>query len=107
LRCLRDRRSCRSEAGFQQEQGLYPRVVDLTEPADVVSGGLQGSEDRSEVIVPGAGDIELNAVVYSRSGTIWMVMAGCTVACYNSNAATLSQVIASVRVGTASLTAGS
>ncbi len=92
------------EASFQEEQGLNPRVVSLTQPLHVSSGGLQGSEDRSEVIVPGAGDIELNEVVYAKGETIWMAMAGCTVACYNANAATVTQVIDSVKVGTASFT---
>jgi hypothetical protein len=92
------------EASFQEQQGLDPRVVSLTQPLHVSSGGLQGSEDRSEVIVPGAGDIELNEVVYAKGETIWMAMVGCTVACYNASAATLTQVIDSVKVGTASLT---
>ncbi len=90
------------EASLQEQGGLAPRVVSLTQPLDVSSGGLQGSEDRSEVIVPGAGDIELNEVVYAKGQTIWMAMVGCTVACYNANAAQLTQVIDSVKVGTAS-----
>ena len=92
------------EASLQEQEGLAPRVVSLTQPLDVSSGGLRGSEDRSEVIVPGAGDIELNAVVYAKGQTIWMAMVGCTLACYNANAATLTQVIDSVKVGTASFT---
>lgn len=92
------------EASLQEHEGLAPRVVSLTQPLGVSSGGLQGSEDRSEVIVPGAGDIELNEVVYAKGKTVWLAMVGCTVACYNANAATLTPVIDSVKVGTASFT---
>lgn len=50
------------------------------------------------LIVRGAGDIELNGVVYTKGITVWMALVGCTVACYNSNAFTLGQVIGSVKV---------
>ncbi len=50
------------------------------------------------LIVRGAGDIELNGVVYTKGKTVWMALVGCTVACYNSNAFTLGQVIGSVKV---------
>ena len=89
------------EVTLQEEQGLRPSVISLTKPEGVSSGGLRGSEDRSEVIVPGAGDIELDEVVYTKGDTAWIAMAGCTVACYNANAVTLSSVISSVKVGTA------
>ena len=89
------------EATIQEEQGLHPKVLSLTEPEGVSSGGLRGSEDRSEVIVPGAGDIELDEVVYTKGDTAWIAMAGCTVACYNANAVSMNSVISSVKVGTA------
>jgi hypothetical protein len=91
------------EVTLQEEQGLDPNVTSVTKPEAVSSGGLRGSEDRSEVIAPGAGDIELDEVVYIKDHTAWIAMAGCTVACYNSNAVTLSSVIGSVRVGTAAV----
>ena len=91
------------EVTLQEEQGLRPSVISLTGPEDVSSGGLRGSEDRSEVIVPGAGDIELDEVVYTKGDTAWIAMAGCTVACYNTNAVTLGRVIGSVKVGTAAV----
>lgn len=91
------------EVTLQEEQGLDPTVAMLTRPADVSSGGLHGSQDRSEVIVPGAGDIELNQVVYVRGRTAWTTVAGCTVACYNANVVTLGEIIGSVRVGAAAL----
>ena len=91
------------EMTLQQGQGLYPRLVSVTKSVDVSSGGLRGSEDRSEVIVPGAGDIELDGVVYARGHMVWLAMVGCTVACYNANAVTLSTIISSVKVGTAAL----
>ena len=87
------------EVTLQQEQGLDPSVVSLTKPVEVGSGSMHGSQDRSEIIVPGAGDIEMDEVVYAKGGTVWMTMAGCTVACYNANAFTLSTVIGSVKVG--------
>jgi hypothetical protein len=90
------------EVAFQRQQGVTPSVVPLTKPVEVSSGGLLGSQDRSEVIVPGAGTIELNEVVYSRGSTVWMTMAGCTLACYAANAVMLNRVIGSVRVGAAS-----
>ncbi len=51
------------EVSLQQQLGLAPTMVSLTKPMAVSSGGLRGSDDRSEVIVPGAGDIEINGVV--------------------------------------------
>jgi hypothetical protein len=89
------------EMTLQEKEGLGPRLVSLTKPANVSSGRIRGSQDRSEVIVPGAGDIELDEVVYARGRTVWMTMVGCTVACFNANAATLSMIIKSVKVGTA------
>ncbi len=91
------------EVALQESEGLDPSVISLTRPVDVRSGRVRGSQDRSEVIVTGAGDIEMDEVVYAQGHTIWMTMAGCTVACYNANAATLSRVISSVKVGTAAL----
>ena len=89
------------EVTFQEEQGLHPNVISLTEPERVSSGGVRGSEDRSEVIVPGAGDIELDEIVYTKGDTAWIAMAGCTVACYNTSEVTVSSVIRSVKVGNA------
>ncbi len=89
------------EVTLEKEQGLHASAVRLTKPLDVSSGGVGGSEDRSEVIVPGAGDIELDGVVYTAGRTAWMAMAGCTVACYNANAVTIGEVINSVKVGPA------
>ncbi len=86
------------EVSLQQQQGLAPTMVSLTKPVAVSSGGLRGSDDRSEVIVPGAGDIELNGVVYAQGKTVWMAIVGCTVACYNANAVTLGRIIGSVKV---------
>jgi hypothetical protein len=90
------------EATLQQQQGLEPSVVSLAKPLAVSSGGLRGSWDRSEVIVPGAGDIEMDEVVYTKGDTVWMTMAGCTVSCYDAYAATLNRVIGSVKVGASS-----
>lgn len=89
------------EMTLLEGQGLDPSLVRLTQPIDVGSGAFRGSEDRSEVIVPGAGDIELDEVVYTKGHTAWIIMAGCTVACYNAYAVTMSRVIDSVKVGTA------
>jgi hypothetical protein len=89
---------------LQVQQGLDPRIMEVTKPIDVSSGGLEGSEDRTQVVVPGAGDLELNEVVYAKGKTVWIAMVGCTVACYNANAVTLRQIIDSVTVGTASIT---
>ena len=91
------------EVTLLEAQGLNPSVISLTRPDGVRSGGFRGSEDRSEVIVPGAGDIEMDEVVYTKGDTAWIAMAGCTVACYNANAVTLSGVISSVKVGTAAM----
>ena len=87
------------EVTFQEEQGLDPTVIRLTKPLYVSSGAIRGSTDRSEVIVPGAGDLELDEVVYTEGHTAWIAMAGCTVACYNANAVTVNKVISSVTVG--------
>jgi hypothetical protein len=89
------------EMTLQEGEGLSPTLISLTKPIVVRSGGLRGSQDRSEVIVPGAGNIELDEVVYAKGHTVWMTMVGCTVACYNANAVVLGRVISSVKVGTA------
>ncbi len=89
------------EMTVQEEQGLDPSVIDLTQPRGVSSGGIRGSEDRSEVIVPGAGSIELDEVVYTKRHTAWIAMTGCTVACYNANSVILNGVISIFKVGTA------
>ncbi len=89
------------EVTLQEEQGLRPSAISLAKPESVGSGGLRGSEVRSELIVPGAGDIERDEVVCTKGDTAWIAMAGCTVTCYNANAVTLSSVISSVKVGTA------
>jgi hypothetical protein len=89
------------EMTLQQEQGLEPSVMSLTKPVEVSSGDVHGSQDRSELIVPGAGDIEMDEVVYAKGHTVWMTMAGCTVACYDANAFTLTRVIDSVKVSAA------
>jgi hypothetical protein len=44
-------------------------VISLTEPEGCQFRSLRGSEDRSEVIAPGAGDIELDEVVYTKGDT--------------------------------------
>jgi hypothetical protein len=82
----------------EQQSGLVPVVISLSHVLDVSSGGLKGSEDRSEIVVPGAGDIELNGVVYAKGKTVWILMVGCSLTCYNANAATLAKVIDSVKV---------
>jgi hypothetical protein len=91
------------EMTLQENEGLQPRLVSVTHPVNVTSGGIRGSQDRSEVIVPGAGAVELDEVVYARGHTVWMTMVGCTVTCYNANSTTLSRVINSVKVGAAAL----
>ena len=88
------------EVALQEEQGLDPSVMSRTKPRDVSSGCIRGSEDRPEVIVPGAGDIQLDEVVYSEGHTAWIAMTACTVACDNANAVVMSKVISSVGVGT-------
>lgn len=90
-----------AEVILQRSAGLDPQVRSLSRPVEVSSGGIRGSQDRSEVLVTGAGDIELDEVVYVKGNTVWMAMAGCTVACYDGNSVTVSRVIDSVRVGTA------
>ncbi len=91
------------EATLEEGQGLDPKVASLTTPLDVSSGGIRGSEDRSEVIVPGAGDLELDEVVYTTGHTAWIAMTGCTVTCYNANSVAMNEVVRSVRMGAAAL----
>jgi hypothetical protein len=91
------------EMTFQREQGLDASLVNLTGPKGVYSGDVRGSMGRSELIVAGAGEIELNEVGYAKGSTVWEAMVGCTVACYNLNEPAINEVIHSVRVGTAAL----
>ncbi len=82
----------------EQQSGLVPAVTSVTRVVDVSFGGLKGSEDRSEIVVPGAGAIELNGVVYAKGKTVWLLMVGCSVTCYNANAVAVAKVIDSVKV---------
>jgi hypothetical protein len=82
----------------EQQSGLVPAVMSLTHVVDVNFGGLKGSEDRSEIVVPGAGAIELNGVVYAKGKTVWLLMVGCSLSCYNANAVTVARVVDSLKV---------
>ncbi len=39
---------------------------------------------------------------HEKGGELWLVIAGCSASCYHNNQTTITQILRSVRVGTAS-----
>jgi hypothetical protein len=63
-------------------------------------GGLTGSTAALTVVSP-MGNTSLDELAYEKGNRIWMVIAGCASDCYDENRATIMDIVASVRVGTA------
>jgi hypothetical protein len=66
----------------------------------VHQGGLSGST-AALMIVSSAGSTSFDEVVYENGTRLWLVVAGCSASCYDKNQPTITQIVDSVRVGTA------
>ena len=76
-------------------------VKTLTPHHPVHQGGLSGSAAALMVVSP-AGSTSFDELAYEEHGRLWLVIAGCSASCYAKDRATISQIVRSVRVGTAS-----
>ena len=65
----------------------------------VQQGGLSGSGAALSV-VSAAGSTSFDEVAYEERRQIWMVIAGCSAACYNTGQHAIGRILNSVRVGT-------
>lgn len=66
----------------------------------VQQGGLSGSA--GAFTVAGArGETSIDEEAYEKGDRLWLIIAGCSASCYETNQTTITQVVNSVRVGTA------
>jgi hypothetical protein len=63
-------------------------------------GGLTGSAAAMTVASP-EGATSIDEVAYEKGDRLWLVIAGCSASCYEKYQTTITQVVDSVRVGTA------
>jgi hypothetical protein len=76
-------------------------VKTLVAPNRVRQGGLSGSTAAMTVVSKGS-STSFEDLAYERGSQLWLVIAGCSSACYSHNAGAITQIVNSVRVGTAS-----
>ena len=63
-------------------------------------GGLNGSGAALTVVSP-AGSTSVDEAAYASGGKLWMVIAGCSEACYESNVSQITHIVNSLSVGKA------
>jgi hypothetical protein len=86
---------------LQAEPGYYgAEVKTLVAHHSVHQGGLSGST-AALMVVASAGSTSFDVRVYERGSQLWLIVAGCSASCYDNNQATITQIVNSVRVGTA------
>ncbi len=66
----------------------------------VKQGGLSGSAAALTVAFPG-GATSIDELAYEKGDRLWLVIAGCSASCYEKYQTTITQIVDSVRVGTA------
>jgi hypothetical protein len=66
----------------------------------VQQGGLSGSAAALIVAAPG-GATSIDEVAYEKGDRLWLMIAGCSVSCYDHNRSTITQIVRSLRVGAA------
>ncbi len=66
----------------------------------VQQGGLSGSAAALTVAAP-KGGTSMDEVAYEKGDRLWLVIAGCSVSCYDNNRGAITQIVSSVRVGAA------
>ena len=83
------------------ESGNPVSAVDSLAPHHPVQqGGLNGSAAALMVVSP-MGNTSFDELAYEKGNKIWMVVAGCSSACYEQNLGSIKRIVASVRVGSA------
>lgn len=96
-----------------QTYELMPSYLQQTEPGysgasvrvlgahhSVHQGGLSGSA-AALMVVSSAGSTSFDEVAYEKGGRLWLIVAGCSASCYDSNRVTITQIVNDVRVGRA------
>ena len=80
--------------------GATTSVRSLVAPHLVRQGGLSGSAAALTVASPG-GATSIDELAYEKGDRLWLVIAGCSASCYEKYRTTITQIVQSVRVGTA------
>jgi hypothetical protein len=73
-------------------------VMTVVPPRSMRQGGLRGSSVSLTVVSP-MGSTSFNELAYEKGTEIWMVIAGCSSTCFEENHTVITQIMASVRVG--------
>jgi hypothetical protein len=66
----------------------------------VHQGGLSGSA-AALTVVSSTGSTIFDELAYEKGDQLWLIVAGCSGSCYSENRTTITQIVNSVRVGTA------
>jgi hypothetical protein len=86
---------------LQTEPGYSNAVVrTLVAHHSVSQGGLSGSTAVLTVVAP-ASSTSFDELTYESGTQLWLIAAGCSASCYESNQAIITQIIDGFRVGTA------
>jgi hypothetical protein len=86
---------------LQAEPGYYgAEVKTLVAHHSVHQGGLSGST-AALMVVSSAGSTSFDELVYEKGSQLWLIVAGCSALCYDNNQPAITQIVNSVRVGTA------
>ncbi len=86
---------------LQAEPGYYgAEVKTLVAHHSVHQGGLSGST-AALMVVSSAGTTSFDELAYEKANQLWLIVAGCSASCYDNNQPTITQIVNSVRVGTA------
>jgi hypothetical protein len=54
------------------------------------------------MVVSPAGSTGFYELAYGKGSGLWLVLAGCSASCYGNNHTSITQIVSSVRLGTAS-----
>jgi hypothetical protein len=80
--------------------GPIAPVKSLVPHRPVHHGGLSGSAAALTIESPGGGT-SVDELAYEDGSRLWLVIAGCSASCFDKAQATITQIVDSVRVGTA------
>jgi hypothetical protein len=75
-------------------------VKSLVAPRSVQEGGLSGSA-AVLTVASGGSSTSIDEAAYEKGDRLWLIIAGCSTPCYGKNQATITQIMDSVRVGSA------
>ncbi len=85
--------------------GATTSVESLVPHHPVREGGLSGSAAALRVASAG-GATSIDELAYEKGDRLWLVIAGCSASCYEKNQTTITEIVDSVRVGTAAYSVG-